>query len=98
MVLFGTIAVLYFAQAILIPFAFGLILTFLFTPVVALVQRLQVGRIFSVLTTLLVSIATAGAIGWIIANQLVDVVNQLPLYGTTSALRSRRFTCLQPGR
>jgi predicted PurR-regulated permease PerM len=80
LVLFATIAVLYFAKEILIPFAFALILTFLLTPMVVLVQRLHLGRVFSVLTTLLVAIAAAGGIGWIIANQLVDVVNQLPLY------------------
>jgi predicted PurR-regulated permease PerM len=79
-VLFGTIAALYFTREILIPFAFALILTFLLTPVVALLQRLHTGRVVSVLTTVLVSIAVVGGIGWIIANQLVDVANQLPLY------------------
>ena len=79
-VLFGTIAALYFAREILIPFAFALTLTFLLTPAVALLQRLHIGRVVSVLTTVLVSIAVAGGIGWIIANQLVDVANQLPLY------------------
>ena len=79
-VLFGTVAALYFAREILIPFAFALTLTFLLTPVVALLQRLHIGRVVSVLTTVLVSIAVAGGIGWIIANQLVDVANQLPLY------------------
>src|ERR1700730_12789019 len=79
-VLFGTIAALYFTREILIPFAFALILTFLLTPVVALFQRLRIGRAASVLTTVVVSIAVAGGIGWIIMNQLVDVANQLPLY------------------
>jgi predicted PurR-regulated permease PerM len=79
-VLFGAIAALYFAREILIPFAFALTLTFLLTPVVALLQRLHTGRAVSVLTTVLLSIAAAGGIGWIIANQLVDVANQLPLY------------------
>jgi len=78
--LFGTIAALYFAREILIPFAFALILTFLLTPVVALLQRLHLGRVVSVLTTVVVVIAMVGGIGWIIANQLVDVANQLPLY------------------
>jgi len=78
--LFGTIAVLYFAREILIPFAFALTLTFLLTPVVALLERLHTGRVISVLATGLVSIAVAGGIGWVIASQLVDVVNQLPLY------------------
>ncbi|HTX39034.1 MAG TPA: AI-2E family transporter [Bryobacteraceae bacterium] len=79
-VLFGTIAALYFTREILIPFAFALALTFLLTPVVALLERLRVGRVISVFTTILVSVAVTGGIGWIIANQLVDVANQLPLY------------------
>jgi len=79
-VLFGAIAALYFAREILIPFAFALTLTFLLTPVVALIQKLHTGRVVSVLTTLVVSTAVAGGIAWIIAGQLVDVANQLPLY------------------
>ena len=79
-VLFGTIAAMYFAREILIPFAFALVLTFLLAPVVALLQRLRTGRVVSVLTTVLLSIAVAGGIAWIIANQLIDVANQLPLY------------------
>jgi len=71
---------LYFAREILIPFAFALILTFLLTPVVALLQRLHTGRVVSVLTMTLLSIAVLGGIGWLIADQLVDVANQLPLY------------------
>src|ERR1019366_5164413 len=79
-ILIGTIAALYFAREILIPFAFALVLTFLLTPVVALLQRLHAGRVLSVLTTVVISVAVAGGVGWIIANQLVDVANQLPLY------------------
>jgi predicted PurR-regulated permease PerM len=80
-VLLATIAALYFTREILIPFAFALTLTFLLTPVVALLQRLHLGRVVSVLTTVLASIAVAGGIGWILANQVVDVAGQLPLYG-----------------
>jgi len=79
-VLLGTIAVLYFAREIFVPFAFALILTFLLTPVVAFLQRLRIGRVVSVLLTVLVTFAVAGGIGWVIANQLVDVVTDLPLY------------------
>jgi predicted PurR-regulated permease PerM len=78
--LFGTLAVLYFAREILIPFAFALTLTFLLAPGVALLQKIHTGRIVAVLTTVLVSIAVAGSAGWIIATQLVDVANQLPFY------------------
>jgi predicted PurR-regulated permease PerM len=48
--------------------------------VVALLETLRTGRFLAVLTTVLVSIAVAGGIGWIIANQLMDVAYQLPLY------------------
>jgi len=78
--LFGAVAALYFAREILIPFAFALVLTFVLTPVVAVFQRFRAGRVVSVLATVLVSIALAGGIGWVIASQLVDVANQLPLY------------------
>jgi predicted PurR-regulated permease PerM len=79
-VLIGTIAALYFAREILIPFAFALTLTFLLTPVVALFQRLHTGRVVSVFATVLVSMTVTAGIAWIIANQLVDVANQLPQY------------------
>jgi predicted PurR-regulated permease PerM len=79
-VLLGTIAALYFAREILIPLAFALTLTFLLTPAVVVLQRLHAGRVVSVLTTVLVSVAIIGGITWVIATQLVDVANQLPLY------------------
>src|ERR1022692_2819769 len=79
--LFGTIAALYFAREILIPLAFALILTFILTPVVALLQKSRIGRIPSVVVTVLVTMAAAGCLGWIIAIQLVDVAKELPRYG-----------------
>jgi predicted PurR-regulated permease PerM len=80
LVLIGTVAALYLTRRILIPFAFALILTFLLTPAVALLQRLHFGRILAVLTTVLVSFLVAAGIGWIVANQFLEVANQLPLY------------------
>jgi predicted PurR-regulated permease PerM len=78
--LFGTIAVLYFAREILVPLAFALVLTFVLTPVVAFLQRSRIGRVPSVALTVLVTMAVAGWIGWIIAIQLVDVAKKLPEY------------------
>jgi predicted PurR-regulated permease PerM len=81
--LFGTIAALYFAQAILIPLAFALILTFILTPVVALLQRSHIGRAPSVAMTVLLTVVAAGGVAWVIAIQLVDVAEKLPLYRQT---------------
>ena len=78
--LFGTIAALYFAREILIPLAFALILTFVLTPVVALLQRSRIGRGPSVAVTVLVMMAAAGCVGWSIAIQLVNVAQELPMY------------------
>jgi predicted PurR-regulated permease PerM len=78
--LFGTIAALYLAREILVPLAFALILTFVLTPVVALLQRLRIGRVASVALTVLVTMAAAGGVAWIIAVQLVDVAQELPRY------------------
>jgi predicted PurR-regulated permease PerM len=79
--LFGAIAGLYFARGILIPLAFALILTFVLSPVVALLERSRIGRVPSVAVTVLATMAAAGCVAWIIAIQLVDVANQLPRYG-----------------
>jgi predicted PurR-regulated permease PerM len=76
----GTIAALYFTREILVPLAFALTLTFLLTPAVTLLERLRIGRVLSVILTVLTSMAAAGCIAWVIANQLVDVANQLPGY------------------
>jgi predicted PurR-regulated permease PerM len=45
-----------------------------------MLEKLHAGRVVAVLTTILLSIVATCAFGWIIANQLVDVVNQLPSY------------------
>jgi len=76
----GIIAALYFTREILVPLAFALTLTFLLTPAVTLLERLRIGRVLSVILTVLASMAAAGCVAWVIANQLVDVANQLPSY------------------
>ena len=79
--LFGTIAALYFAREILIPLAFAVILMFVLSPVVALLQGTRIGRVPAVAVTVLVTMALAGCLGWVIAIQLVDVAEELPGYG-----------------
>lgn len=91
---FAVIAGLYFARDILIPLALALTLTFLLTPAVALLEKFRLGRVLPVIVTVLVSMAAAGCITWVIANQLVDVVSQLPTYrqnihAKIEALRNR---------
>ena len=92
--MFAVVAALYFARDILIPLAFALTLTFLLTPAVTFLEKLRMGRVLPVILTVLVSMAAAGWITWIIADQLVDVASQLPTYrqnihAKIEALRNR---------
>jgi predicted PurR-regulated permease PerM len=79
-VLVAVIAILYLAREILIPLAFAVVLTLVLTPAVAWMQKMGLGRLPSVLLIMVVSIAIMGGVGWIIFNELVEVVNDLPSY------------------
>jgi predicted PurR-regulated permease PerM len=79
-ILFGTLAILYFARGILIPLALAVILAFFLTPAVTLLKRAGVGRVPAVIVTVLLATAVAGFMGWIIANQLVEVARLMPAY------------------
>ena len=75
-----SIAALYFAREVLIPFALAVLFSFLLTPVVKVLERCRLGRVTSVGVVVLVSLLVAGAIGWVVSNQLIDVISQLPGY------------------
>jgi predicted PurR-regulated permease PerM len=74
------IVTLYFARIVLIPFALALLFTFILTPVVKLLERIRLGRIASTLLVVVLTVAACGALGWTVAKQMGDVVNQLPAY------------------
>jgi len=79
-ILIGVIAVLYLARDILIPLAFAITLTLVLAPAVGWLQKLHIGRFPAVLLVMLVSVGVAGGIGYVIFNQLLQVVNDLPSY------------------
>src|SRR5271156_6513292 len=74
------IAALYFARIVLIPFALALLFTFILTPVVRILERVHLRRIPSTLLVVLLTVGACGAVGWMVAKQLSEVVNQLPAY------------------
>jgi len=69
---------LYWAQAILIPIALAILLTFLLSPLVIRLQRLGVPKPIAVPLVVVASLAVVGAIGWMIAIQLTGLVEELP--------------------
>ncbi len=71
---------LYFARDVLIPLAMALSLNFLLTPAVMQLERLRIRRIPAVLLVMVMSFALVGGVGWIVARQVIAVINDLPNY------------------
>ena len=74
------IASLFWAQAVLIPIAVSILLTFLLTPVADILERLGLGRVFSVILIVILAFSFLAAVGWIVTFQLTSVANELPTY------------------
>jgi predicted PurR-regulated permease PerM/CheY-like chemotaxis protein len=74
------IAGLYWLQGVLIPLALAVLLTFLLSPVVGTLQRRGLGRVPSVLVTVLLTLSILGGIGWTLTRQLVTLADELPRY------------------
>ncbi|MDP9143209.1 MAG: AI-2E family transporter, partial [Actinomycetota bacterium] len=74
------VAGLYWLQPVLIPTALAVLLTFLLSPVVGTLQRRGLGRVPSVLVTVLLALSILGGIGWTLTRQLVTLADELPQY------------------
>jgi hypothetical protein len=73
------IVVLYWAQAILVPFAVAILLTFVLTPPVTWLQR-WIGRVPAVLAVVTLVFAVLGLTGWGLARQMTNLADDLPVY------------------
>src|SRR5688500_10778657 len=73
------IAVLYWAQAVLVPIALAILLTFVLTPPVSWLER-WIGRVPAVLVAVTLVFTILGLAGWGLARQLDNFANDLPLY------------------
>ncbi len=74
------IVVLYFGRQMLVPLALALLFAFLLSPVVKAIQHLRVPRMPAVLVVLTVAFALIVGTGWVVSDQLIDIVNELPRY------------------
>jgi len=72
-------AALYLLKDFLIPITLAILLTFLLWPLVARLER-WTGRLLAVLAAVALIFAGAGAAGWVITRQMVDLAAQLPNY------------------
>ncbi|MBA3311896.1 MAG: AI-2E family transporter [Planctomycetota bacterium] len=69
---------LFWAQAILIPIALAILLTFLLSPLVIRLQRAGVPKVLAVLLVVGASLAAVGGVGWLIAAQMIRLTEELP--------------------
>ena len=76
------VAGLYWMQAVLIPLAITLLLTFLLSPVVGTLERRGLRHVPAVLVTVVLAFSLLGVIGWTFTRQLVTLADELPRYRT----------------
>jgi predicted PurR-regulated permease PerM len=73
------VAVLYWAQAVLVPIALAGLLAFLLAPVATTLAR-AIGRVAAVLSVVAIAAAVIGFAAWIVLRQASSVVEELPTY------------------
>jgi predicted PurR-regulated permease PerM len=76
----ATISMLYFGRQIFIPLALALVLSFLLTPLVSLLERAHFGRAGAVLTVLALCFALTAGIGWGVTGQLLEITGHIRDY------------------
>ena len=75
------VVVLYWAQAVFVPFALAILLTFVLTPLVNWLER-WIGRIPAVLAMVTLVFTVLGLAGWGLARQMDHLAEDLPRYRT----------------
>jgi predicted PurR-regulated permease PerM len=73
------VGVLYWAQAVLVPIVFAILLTFVLTPPVTRLER-WIGRVPAVLSIVVLVFTILGLAGWGLARQMSDLAEDLPRY------------------
>jgi predicted PurR-regulated permease PerM len=86
------IATLYFGRQIFVPLALSLVLSFLLTPLVGLLERARFGRVPAVLVALIFCFALTAGTAWEVAGQLLDITGHIRDYKTNleQTIRSLR--------
>ena len=79
-VLIVVVAVMYLAREIFIPLAFAVTLALILSPAVYGLQKLHFSRILAVLTVMVVSLVAVAGVSYILFNELVQAVGELPAY------------------
>src|SRR5687768_11190826 len=74
------VAFLRFAEDVLMPVAFAVLLAFLLTPLVVRLMRWGLPRAIAIVLTVTVAFAVIGGLGWIVTAQAIGLARELPNY------------------
>jgi predicted PurR-regulated permease PerM len=74
------VACLALAKAVILPAAVAILLAFILNPFVSALDRRGVPRVPSVFLVVILVGGIVGSLGWILASQMVQFLNQLPSY------------------
>ena len=87
----AVVAVLHFAQDVLVPAALAVMLAFLLTPLVSRLERWGLNRPFAVTLTTLVAFALLAVLAYMVATQFLQFVAELPSYRDNLIAKIRSF-------
>jgi predicted PurR-regulated permease PerM len=74
------VACLALAKAVILPAAVAILLAFILNPFVSALDRRGIPRVPSVFLVVILVGVLVGSLGWILASQMVQFLNQLPSY------------------
>ena len=82
------VAVLYWAQAVLVPVCLAILLTFVLAPPVTWLQR-RIGRVPAVLLVVVLVFTFLGLAGWAVVRQMSSLGTDLPTYRANIRAKAR---------
>lgn len=74
------LGILYWGRDVFIPLAIASLLAFVLTPVVSALQRRGLPRSIAVLLVVVMAFSALAGIGWIVADQILSLAEELPKY------------------
>src|SRR3954469_5223828 len=86
------VAILYFAQDVLIPLALAMLLSFLLAPLVRGLERRRLGRVASVLIVVIVCFAAIGTLGYVVGHQVFTLAENVDQYKGNITAKAQRFS------
>jgi predicted PurR-regulated permease PerM len=92
------VSMLYFGRDIFVPVALAILLSFVLTPLVGILQRIRVPRGLAVVSLVILAFSLIFAMGSLLATQLTQLAGDLPRYQSTISEKIQHFRDTTAGR